>query len=71
MVDGEVRRWYHGLSIINPQLQLVWELRVGGQHAVNFFHLMGVLVSAKLKEELKALDFLLPLNYYYFVLLDT
>ena len=27
--------------------QLVWGLRAGGQHASNFFHLVGVLVSAK------------------------
>ena len=46
---------------------------------VNFFHLLGLLVSAKLKdmtevlsialtEALKALDFVSWLNYYYFVL---
>ena len=27
--------------------QPVWDLRAGGQHAVNFFHLVGVLVSIK------------------------
>ena len=52
----------------------------GGQHAANFFHLVGVLVSAqRLKdtaqdiiyspeEEIKVL--VVWLNYYYFVLLD-
>ena len=28
-------------------LHLVWGLHTGGQHAINFFHLVGVLVSAK------------------------
>ena len=28
-------------------LQLVWGLGTGGQQAVNFFHLLGVLASAK------------------------
>ena len=27
--------------------QLVWDLRAGGQHTVNFFHLVGVSASAK------------------------
>ena len=27
--------------------QLVWGLRACGQHTVNFFHLVGVLVSAQ------------------------
>ena len=46
--------------------------------AVNFFYLMGVLVSAKQlrilsiapKGELKVFDFVLWLHSYYFVLLD-
>ena len=27
--------------------QPVWGLHAGGEHAVNFFHMVGVLVSAK------------------------
>ena len=34
-------------------LQLVWGLHASGQHAVDFFHLVGVLISEK---QLKDLD---------------
>ena len=62
--------------------QRIWGLRACGQHIVNFFHLVGVSVSATaprtwlrmspivLEGELMVLNFVEWLNYYYFVLLD-
>ena len=60
--------------------QLVWGLRVCGQHAVNFFHLVGASAPAKqlqgqgseyhlVFEEPKVLDFVEWLNYNYFLFL--
>ena len=72
--------WESQLSIF--WFEPVWGLCASGQHAVNFFHLARGLVSAKqlkdmtrilsiaLEEELKVPDFVLWLNYYYFVLFD-
>ena len=59
----------------------MWGLCVSGQHVINFFYLVGVSGSAKqlknlaqnitaFEEEIRVLDFVLHLNYYYFVLLD-
>ena len=64
--------------------QLLWGLLDGVQHAVNFFQQVGLLVSAKelknmaiyiyiyipivLEEELKVLDFILWLQYYFVLL---
>ena len=69
-----------GSTSLTFWFQPVWGLRACGQHAVNFFYLVGVSVSAKqlkghgseqcLEEEPKVLDFVQWLNYYYFVLLD-
>lgn len=60
--------------------QLLWGLLDCVQHAVNFFQQVGLLVSAKelknmaiyipvvLEEELKVLDFILWLKYYFVLL---
>ena len=37
--------------------QLVWDLCAGDQHVVNFFHLLGVLVSAEQLKDM-AQDFI-------------
>lgn len=78
LVDGEVNRVIFQESAFNL-IPMVWGLSACDQHAINFFHLMGGLVSAKqlkdmaqnsiLDKELKVLDFVLWLNYHDFVLL--
>ena len=50
-------------STASTWLHLVRGLRAGGQHAVNFFHLVGVLVSAEQLQDIKVFDFVLQLNY--------
>lgn len=46
--------WRRGNGVVAQEsqssafrFQPVWGLRAGGQHAANFFHLVGVVVSAK------------------------
>lgn len=78
LVDGEVNRVIFQESAFNL-IPMVWGLSACDQHAINFFHLMGGLVSAKqlkdmtqnsiLDKELKVLDFVLWLNYHDIVLL--
>ena len=85
MVDGEVTERFTGVSIINPQVPAgLGRLQAYGHHVVNFFYLVGDfkylqnnsrirllrMLSVALEEEIKVLDFVLWLNYYYFVLLD-
>ena len=64
--------------------QPVWSLCTGGQHAVNFLHLVvvGFLISSKQVKNMcqdniystwggtRVLDLVLWVSYYYFVLLD-
>ena len=47
LVDDEVTGKYQGLTSSVLRFQLVWGLPAYGHHAVNFFHLVGVLVSAE------------------------
>lgn len=44
------------------QFQPVWGLHAGGQHEVTFFHLMGVLVTAKATQEYGSGYYLHPLR---------
>lgn len=75
-LDGEVTGDVLGVLFVVFWLQLVWSLHAGDQHAVNVFILVGFfrvcktkiwlrILSIACKEELKELDFVLWLNYYY------
>ena len=74
-VDDEVTGWYFSSENHQPLVLTSLELPVGGQPAVNFFHLTKVLapanstriwfgiLSMSLEEELKVVDFVLYLNH--------
>ena len=49
LVDGEVTNkvMFQGSQTPTFWFHLAWGLCAGGQHSVNFLHLVGVLVSAK------------------------
>ena len=49
------------LTLLILRLQLVWRLCVHGYHVVNFFHLVGILVSVK---QLKNVDQMLLSMYF-------
>lgn len=80
LTGGEETGWYLRVNIIIFQVQPVWVLCAGGQQLTSSTYCkfqcrqdgsriwLGIL-SVALEEELKALDFVLWLNYY-FVLLD-
>ena len=49
------------LTLLILRLQLVWRLCANGYHVVNFFHLVGILVSVK---QLKNVDQMLLSMYF-------
>ena len=50
-----------GLTLSILRLPLVWRLYAHGHHVVNFFHLIGILVSIK---QLKNVDQILLSMYF-------